>query len=83
MYIKLLESILSGDNPGHGKDGYYLASSGSVAWRAIYARIAEALAKRGVIESSEVKKANDAAVEKIGWALGCPKEMVVVQIGGV
>jgi len=82
VYVKLLESILAGENLGHSIHGYYLASSGSVAWNDIYARIAEALAKRGVVESSEVKKADDAAVEKIGQALGCPKELVAVQIGG-
>jgi hypothetical protein len=82
LYVSLLQSILSGGKPGYGKDGYYLASSGSVAWRDIYAAMAKALAKRGVVSSSEVRKVNDAALEKIGEALGCPKEFVSVQIGG-
>jgi hypothetical protein len=44
--------------------------------------VAKSLAKRRVIESAEVKKADDAALEQIAQALECPKEMVIVQIGG-
>ncbi|KAF2833350.1 NAD(P)-binding protein [Ophiobolus disseminans] len=82
LYVKLLESILSGHNQGYGKEGYYLASSGSVAWNDIYASMATALAERGVVASSKVKKADDAAIARIGQALACPKELVTVQIGG-
>jgi hypothetical protein len=82
LYVGILRSILSGDNLGYGKDGYYLASSGSVAWEDIYAAIAKALAKRHAIDNSEVKEADDAALEMIGEALGCPKSLVPVQIGG-
>ncbi|TKX24272.1 NAD dependent epimerase-like protein 7 [Elsinoe australis] len=31
LYIELLRAILEGENPDHGKQGFYLASSGSVA----------------------------------------------------
>jgi hypothetical protein len=82
VYVKLLESILLGKDVGYGKKGYYLASSGSVAWRDIYAAMAKALADRKVVESSEIKRADDAALEKIGQALECPKALVPVQIGG-
>jgi hypothetical protein len=82
LYVDLLRSILAENNPGHGKDGYYLAASGSVAWAKIYTAIAKALAKRQTINSSEVLKADDAALERIGQALGCPKSLVPVQIGG-
>jgi hypothetical protein len=80
--VNLLQSILSEDNPGYGEHGYYLAASGSVAWKDIYAAIARALANRQVIKSSEVLEADDAALEKIGHALGCPTSLVRVQIGG-
>lgn len=83
LYVKLLQSILSNDNPDYGKNGYYLASSGSVAWADIYAAMATALAGRKVVASKEVKKADTVALEKIGEALGCPKELVQVQIGGL
>jgi hypothetical protein len=83
VYVKLLESILLGHGMGHGKNGYYLASSGSVAWRDIYVAMAKALAERKVVGSSEVQKADDVVLEKIGQALGCPKELVPVQIGGM
>ncbi|KAF2130369.1 NAD(P)-binding protein [Dothidotthia symphoricarpi CBS 119687] len=82
LYVKLLEKILSGDNPGHGKNGYYLASSGSVAWIDIYTAFARALATRNVIDSAEVKKPDETALEKMAQALYCPKEMIVVQLGG-
>jgi hypothetical protein len=75
-------SIMHDENPSYGKDGYYLAASGSVAWSDIYSATAKALAKRGVIESAEVKKADDEALEKMAKALECPKELVAVQIGG-
>ena len=81
-YVGLLRSILLGENPDYGKNGYYLASSGSVAWNDIYTGIAKALAKRKVILNGEVKKADDVALGKIGQALGCPKELVAVQIAG-
>lgn len=82
LYIELLRSILAGINPGHGKDGYYLASSGRVAWIDIYTAIAKALASRQVVDSSEVKKADNKALAKMAEGLGCPKEQVAVQTGG-
>jgi hypothetical protein len=83
LYITILESILSGGNIECGKDGYYLASSGSVAWKDIYTAMAKALMEQKVVDSSEVKKADDADMEKIGQALDCPKALVPVQIGGM
>jgi hypothetical protein len=53
-----------------------------MAWVEIYTAIAKALAKRHTINSSEVLEADDAVLERIGQALGCPKSMVTVQIGG-
>ena len=44
--------------------------------------MAKVLAKRGVIASAEVKKANDAALDRMAQALDCPKDLVAVQIGG-
>ncbi|KAF2029433.1 NAD(P)-binding protein [Setomelanomma holmii] len=82
LYASLLATILLGDNPGHGKNGYYLASSGSVAWRDIYIAMAKALAKRQVVKSDKIEKADDAALEEIGKALGCPIDFVGVQFGG-
>jgi hypothetical protein len=82
MYIELLKSILSGANPGYGKNGYYLASSGSVAWIDIYTAMAKGLAKRNVVNNDTIIKADDAALELMGQALRCPKEMVTVQLGG-
>lgn len=79
----MLQKILSGEDLDYGKNGYYLASPGSVKWADIYTAMAKGLAKRNVVDSDEVKQADDAAQEKIGQALGFPKEMVGVQIGGL
>ncbi|KAH7085876.1 hypothetical protein BKA63DRAFT_500653 [Paraphoma chrysanthemicola] len=82
LYLRILEEILAGGELGYGRNGYYLASSGSVAWHEIYTAMAKALEKRGVVSSSEVKKADGSALKKLSEVLGCPKELVAVQIGG-
>lgn len=82
MYIELLRKILSGENPGHGKNGYYLASPGSVAWIDIYSAMAKALAKRKVVDSEVVRKADDAALQKMAEGLGCAREAVAIHLGG-
>ena len=82
LYISLLKSILSEANPDYGKNGYYLAASGSVAWKDIYAAMAKSLVQRKVIDQETVTKADDAAIVKMALALQCPKELVSVQLGG-
>jgi hypothetical protein len=82
LYLQILRSILAGENPGYGKNGFYLASPGSVAWDDLYAAMAVTLAKRGAVDDASVENADDAALEKMGAALKCPKEWVAWQIGG-
>ncbi|KAI1076181.1 hypothetical protein F5B20DRAFT_557033 [Whalleya microplaca] len=82
MYIELLRKILLGEQPGYGKNGYYLASSGSVAWDYLYAALARALGKRNVVAEDSVILANEENLETMGKALGCPKEFVGVMLGG-
>ncbi|KAJ4861400.1 hypothetical protein T069G_02354 [Trichoderma breve] len=83
LYIRLLAAILSGnDNIGHGRQGYYLPSPGSVAWDDLYARMAVALAKKGIIEDEQVKLADDEALEVMSRGLSCPKAYVRVQLAG-
>lgn len=82
LYIELLRHILTGKNPDHGKNGYYLASSGNVAWDDLYSAMAAALFGRGIIEDESVKTADEAALKKMGEALGCPPQLVPVQLGG-
>lgn len=82
LYLALLRAILNDENPDHGKHGFYLASSGSVAWDDLYAAMAKALAKRGVIKSDTVSFADDSALEKMAAALDCSKPFVEVQVGG-
>jgi hypothetical protein len=83
LYLELLRAILARENPGEGRQGYYLASSGSVVWADLYATMASSLAKRGVIDRDSVALASDQALDKMATALGCPKELVALQLGGM
>ncbi|CAM1506205.1 Fc.00g058460.m01.CDS01 [Cosmosporella sp. VM-42] len=82
LYVEILRSILRDGNLGYGKNGYYLAASGSVVWDDLYEAMAKSLAKRGVVDDTSVESADDAILEKMGAALGSPKEFVRVQLGG-
>ncbi|KAH7124103.1 hypothetical protein B0J11DRAFT_530697 [Dendryphion nanum] len=83
LYLEILRAFLEGRDIPHGRNGYYLASPGSVAWDDIYGAIAKALYKRKVIDDATIEMADDAVLQKMGDALGCPKEMVGVQLGGL
>lgn len=82
LYLELLRKIVGGDGPDYGKRGYYLASSGIIAWDDIYGAMARGLAERKVVSDASVVRADSEALEKMGAALGGPPEMVSVQIGG-
>ena len=75
--------MLDGKEIPHGKQGYYLCSPGQVAWKDIYAAIARALHRKGVIDSPELTPAHDEILDKMGPALGVEgKASVVGKIGG-
>ncbi|PNP51077.1 hypothetical protein THARTR1_08305 [Trichoderma harzianum] len=83
LYVRMLAAILSeNDNIGHGRQGYYLPSPGSVAWDDLYARMEVGLAKKGIVEDEQVKLADDAALEAMSHGLNCPKAYVRVQLAG-
>ncbi|KAI1851516.1 hypothetical protein JX265_012402 [Neoarthrinium moseri] len=82
LYISLLRAILNGAKPDHGRNGYYLASSGSVVWDDLYSAIAKSLKQRGVIGDDTVATADKAALEEMGKALGCPASFVPIMVGG-
>ena len=86
LFLSLLRAILdvgSSSPPPSGKQGYYLAASGSVAWADIYAAVARALAKRGAVDDDTVKPATDDVLGEMAKALGCPKQLVGLQLGGL
>lgn len=83
LYIEILRGILEGRDIGHGENGYFLASPGSVAWDDIYAAMAKALKKRGVIDDETIKKADQETMEKMGEGMECPAEFVPMQLGGL
>ncbi|KAJ5682853.1 hypothetical protein N7462_006018 [Penicillium macrosclerotiorum] len=82
LYLEIIRNILSENSIASGKSGYYLAASGSVAWNDIYCAMAKELAKRQVVDKEEVDLVNDQALEQMGVALGCPKDMVPLFLGG-
>ncbi|GAQ07565.1 hypothetical protein ALT_4886 [Aspergillus lentulus] len=82
LYVEILRKILSSEDIPHGRNGYYLPASGRVRWKDVYASIATALFKRGLLEDSAVHSANDDILGAMAGALDSPKEMVAVQIGG-
>ncbi|PGH17848.1 hypothetical protein AJ80_04671 [Polytolypa hystricis UAMH7299] len=82
LYVAILRKILSSENPAHGRNGYYLASSGQVAWKDVYSSIAAALFKRGLVEDSGIHPADDVVLETMAAALSSPKYMVAPQLSG-
>ncbi|OJJ68893.1 hypothetical protein ASPBRDRAFT_658095 [Aspergillus brasiliensis CBS 101740] len=82
LYLHILQKVLSGEEVGHGKNGFFLAASGSVPWNKVYAAMAKALAKRGLIEDEDVVQADDEVLAKMGEALGVAPDEVQVLLGG-
>ncbi|KAF4555483.1 Hypothetical protein D9617_2g054440 [Elsinoe fawcettii] len=82
LYIALLSAILDGGSPGHGRNGFYLASSGSVIWDDLYDAMARSLAKKGIVKEPTVKLANSGDKDKIASALGVPVERVEFNFSG-
>ena len=82
LYTRLLRAILNHEDIPSNKQGYYLASSGSVAWEDLYSGIGKALAARGLVDDASVTQADDAALERMGEALDCDKPFVPVHLGG-
>lgn len=82
LYVDLLQAIIRDQSPAHGKNGYYLASSGLISWADVYSAFAKALARHGVVEDAKVLQPDAAELEKMAAALGCEPEFVPVWIGG-
>lgn len=82
LYLEILRGILRGKDIGYGKNGYYLSASGKVAWNDIYRAMATALMQCKVTETDKVDLVDDAAQAEMGKALGCPKDMVPLFLGG-
>lgn len=74
--------MITGQDLDHGRNGYYLASTGSVAWDDIYAAMAKGLAKRKVVVDENLREADGHVLQRMAKALQCPSEFVPVQLGG-
>ncbi|KAJ5648316.1 hypothetical protein N7490_004688 [Penicillium lividum] len=82
LYLQMVRNMLLNKDMGYNKQGFYLASGGSVAWNDIYQAFAVALAKRGVVDDDTVEQADDAALAEMGEARGVPSSLVSVMLGG-
>lgn len=82
LFLDILRRILEGEDVGYGKNGFFLASPGSVAWDDLYAAIGKGLKTRGLVDDEEVREADESILSRMGEALGCGKELVGVQLGG-
>ncbi|PYH91619.1 NAD dependent epimerase/dehydratase family protein [Aspergillus ellipticus CBS 707.79] len=82
LYLELLRKMLRGEELGSGRQGYYLASSGSVVWEDLYEAMGARLAERGVVDDATVWDAKDADLERIGEIIGRPADFVPLEIGG-
>ena len=81
--MHIVRKILEDSLQPNGRNGYYLAASGSIAWEDLYLAIAVALAKKGKVFDAKVERASSDALAAMGAALGCPKEFVPLQLGGL
>ncbi|OGM47256.1 hypothetical protein ABOM_003907 [Aspergillus bombycis] len=82
LYLQILRQILLGNDIGYNRNGFFLAASGSVAWKDIYDAFAKALSKSGVVGDSTVAQADKAALGEMGEALGVDPSIVPFQVGG-
>lgn len=80
--MQILRQILLGNDIGYNRNGFFLAASGSIAWKDIYDAFAKALSKRGVVSDSTVAQADETVLGKMGEALGVVPSVVPFQVGG-
>ncbi|EXF79317.1 hypothetical protein CFIO01_02052 [Colletotrichum fioriniae PJ7] len=79
--VFLLKSIEK-ENPGYGKNGYYLAASGSVIWDDLYEAMAKALRARNVITDERVTPADETALGKMAQGLSTESSLVQMRLAG-
>jgi nucleoside-diphosphate-sugar epimerase len=82
LYIEMLRAILEGRDIGHGKQGYYLASPGSVVWDDLYAAIGQSMKKRGIVDDASVGEVDEEVLQEMAAALNCTKDYVTMMVGG-
>ncbi|OQE20836.1 hypothetical protein PENFLA_c015G06816 [Penicillium flavigenum] len=82
LYLQIMRKILQGAEIDYGRNGFYLAASGSIAWDRIYSAFAEALAKRNYVDDEDVHGADDGILQRMGEALDVSPSVVPVLLGG-
>lgn len=82
LYSLLVHKMLLREDLDHGKRGFYLASSGIIAWDDVYSHIAASLAQRGVIQDLDLCLVDGEALAKMAHALGVDKASVPGKISG-
>ncbi|KAJ7461015.1 NAD-P-binding protein [Mycena galericulata] len=78
LYMTLLKSIIAGNNPPFGKQGYYFAENGVFSWKGLYEGIASRLASLGYLKYSEtdgkttLTKATEEDMQRASQVLEAP-----------
>lgn len=80
LYLEILRKILL-EEIGHGKNDFFLASSGPIRWMEVYEAFAKTLAKRGIIDH-QVTLADASTLAKMAEGTGVEPEAVQVLLGG-
>lgn len=70
------------EDPGYGKNGYYLAASGIVAWDDLYEAMAKALRARNVITDERITPADETALGKMAQGLSTESSLVQMRLAG-
>ncbi|KAF5691277.1 nad dependent epimerase dehydratase family [Fusarium denticulatum] len=80
--ILLIKAVLNGQDLDHGKNGFYLASTGRVSWMDLYKGVAKALYNRGLVNDDQVRPITEEARETIGKSLGIKSDTIDLKIAG-
>ncbi|KAF2278574.1 NAD(P)-binding protein [Westerdykella ornata] len=83
LYVEMLKAILDGRSIGYGKNVFYLAASGSVAWDDLYERFAKALKERGKLDTVDVGVAGEEDLKRMAQGIGCEPFLVPMQLAGL
>lgn len=82
LYIQILRKLLDGDAIPKGRNGFYIATPGSVKWLDVYIAIAASLAKKGVTRTADVGEFDEAILGRMAGALGVETKDVPLMMSG-
>lgn len=78
----MIKAILNGQDLDHGRNGFYLASSGRIYWMDLYKGVAKALYKCGLINDDHVRPVTEEARQIISKGLGVTPDSIELKVAG-